>query len=209
MMIGGLLLAGLAVRLAVLYVNLVLVMPILLLEDCRGRAALTESRARVSGARLRIGAILLGWQLAGALLGVAAVWGFNRSCGLLLESAEVRRIVLIPLVATLLACQAVLVSALSFVLVAIHCLLILRFYLERGGRPQPLLASGAASWVERVGRGIDPSRWKVVRLRTMIVLAFLGFVGYLGWSVSGRLSARVPIVVVAHRGDAPRRPRTR
>ena len=90
LMIGGLLLAGLAARLAVLYVDLVLVMPILLLEDCRGRAALTREPRRVSGARLRIGAILLGWQLAGVLLGVAAVWGFNRSCGLLLESAEVR-----------------------------------------------------------------------------------------------------------------------
>ena len=29
---------------------------------------------------------------------------------------------------------------------------------------------------------------------------------YLGWSVSGRLSARVPIVVVAHRGDSRRAP---
>ena len=98
-----------------------------------------ESRARVKGARLRIGAILLGWQLVGSLLGVATVWGFNRSCGLLLETAEVRRIVLVPLVATLLACQALLVSAVSFLLVAVHCLLILRFYLERGGSPDPLL----------------------------------------------------------------------
>jgi glycerophosphoryl diester phosphodiesterase len=204
--IGGVLLAVLAARLALLYVDLIMVMPILLFEDRRGRGAMAESRVRVRGARLRIGAILLGWQFAGSLLGIAVVWGFNRSCGLLLESAEVRRIVLIPMVATLLACQALLVSALSFLLVSIHCLLILRFYLERGGKPQSLLVSGAAPWVERVGRGIDPARWKVLRLRTIIVLAILGFVGYLGWSVSGRLSARVPIVVVAHRGDSRRAP---
>jgi glycerophosphoryl diester phosphodiesterase len=204
--IGGLLLAVLAARLAVLYVDLILVMPILLFEDRRGRVAMAESRARVKGARLRIGTILLGWQLVGSLLGVAALWGFDRSCGLLLASAEVRRVVLVPLVATLLAGQALLVSALSFLLVSIHCLLILRFYLDRGGRPQPLLVSRAATWVERVGRGIDPARWKVVRIRTIIALALLGFVGYLGWSVSGRLSARVPIVVVAHRGDSRRAP---
>jgi glycerophosphoryl diester phosphodiesterase len=34
----------------------------------------------------------------------------------------------------------------------------------------------------------------------LIVLALLGFVGYLGLGIPGRLSARVPIVVVAHRG---------
>ena len=59
---AGVLLAVLAARLAVLYVELVLVMPILLFEDRRGRAAMSESRRRVQGARLRIGAILLGWQ---------------------------------------------------------------------------------------------------------------------------------------------------
>jgi glycerophosphoryl diester phosphodiesterase len=204
--IAGVLLAGLAARLAVLYVDLVLVMPILLLEDRRGRAAMQESRGRIRGARLRIGAILLGWQLAGSLLGVALIWGFNRCCGLMLEPAEVRRIVLVPLVAALLAGQALLVSAASFLVVAVHCLLILRFYLERGGRPQPLPASGPASWIERVGRGIDPARWRVVRLKTVIVLGLLGFIGYLGWSVPGRLAARVPIVAVAHRGYARRAP---
>jgi glycerophosphoryl diester phosphodiesterase len=204
--IGGLLLAGLAARLAMLYVDLVLVMPILLFEDRRGRAAMGESRERVRGARLRIGAILLGWQLAGSLLGVATVWGFNRSCGLLLGSAEVRRIVLVPLVAALLAGQALLVSAMSFLLVAVHCLLILRLYLERGGRPQPLPTTGLIARIERVGRGIDPARWRVLRLRTIVVLAVLGFIGYLGWSVPSRLAARVPIVAVAHRGYARRAP---
>ena len=108
--------------------------------------------------------------------------GIQPVCGLLLETAEVRRIVLVPLVATLLACQALLVSAVSFLLVAVHCLLILRFYLERGGSPDPLLATRPAAWVERVGRGISPARWRFLRLRWLIVLALLGFVGYLGWA---------------------------
>lgn len=205
--IGVVLLSGLAARLAVLYVDLVLVMPILLFEDRLGRAAMRESRERIRGARLRAGAILLGWQLAGSMLGVAAVWGFNRSCGLVLPTAEVRRGVLIPLVTAMLAGQAVLVSAASFLLVAVHCLLILRIYLERGGHPLPIPpTSRAASWIERVGRGIDPSRWRILRLRSLCILAVLGFVAYLGWSVPGRLGVRVPIVVVAHRGYAHRAP---
>jgi glycerophosphoryl diester phosphodiesterase len=202
--IGGALLVGLAARLAVLYVDLVLVMPILLFEDRRGREAMRESRELIKGARLRAGALLLGWQLAGTLLGVGVIWGYNRSCGLLLQSVEVRRIVMVPLVTTLLAGQALLVSAVSFLLVAVHCLLILRLYQERGGRPQPLPVP--ALWIERVGRGIDPSRWRILRLRTVVVLGLLGFVGYVGWSVPSRLGARVPIVVVAHRGYAHRAP---
>ena len=206
--IGVVLLSLLAARLAVLYVDLVLVMPILLFEDRRGGAAILESRERIRGARLRSGAILLGWQVAGSLLGVALVWGFNRACGLMLPSAEVRRFILVPLVITLLAGQALLVSAVSFLLVAIHCLVILRLYLARGGRPEPIPTSSsrATSWIERVGRGFDPTRWRILRLRTLAVLVLLGFVGYLAWGVPGRLGARVPIVAVAHRGYARRAP---
>src|SRR5581483_10096671 len=90
--ICGLLLAGLAARLAVLYADLVLVLPILLFEERHGRVAIRESRERIRGARLRGGAILLGWQVIGTMLGVSLVWGFNRSCGMLLTSAEVNSI---------------------------------------------------------------------------------------------------------------------
>ena len=205
--IGVVLLSVLASRLAVLYVDLVLVMPILLFEDRRGGAAMNESRERIRGARMRSGAILLGWQVAGSLLGVALVWGFNRACGLMLPSAEARRIFLVPLVIALLAGQALLVSAVSFLLVAIHSLVILRLYLARGGRPEPIPTStGAASWIERFMRGFDPTRWRILRLRSLAVLVLLGFVGYLAWGVPGRLGARVPIVAVAHRGYARRAP---
>jgi glycerophosphoryl diester phosphodiesterase len=206
--IGGVLVAGLGARLAVLYVDLILVLPIVLFEERYGRTAMRESRERVKGVRLRVGAILLGWQVAGTLLGVGMVWAFNRSCGLLLESAEVRLIVLLPMVATLLACQALLVSAATFVLVAIHCLLIWRLYLGRGGTPQPipLAESGLGSWIERVARGINPARWRLVRLRTLTIVGLLGFVGVLGWGVPGRLAARVPIFVIAHRGYHKRAP---
>jgi glycerophosphoryl diester phosphodiesterase len=201
--IGALLLAVLAVRLAILYVDLIFVMPILLLEGHRGGTAIRESRARVRGTRLGIGAILLGWQAVGSLVSVALVWGFNHSCALLLGSAEARPMVLIPLVAVLLACQAILVAALSFVLVVIHCLLILRLYLERGGSPGALEPAGGP-WGARPSAAAGPprSRWGFLRLAVVGILALLGFAGYLGFGVSYRLKSDVPIVVVAHRGYA-------
>ena len=161
-----------------------------------------ESRAG-RGARLRIGGALLGWQATGTLLSIAAVWGFGRACSYLLAPAEARPIVLVPLVAGLLACQALLLAGLSFVLVAIHCLLILRLYLERGGtlgswtpgKPWTIATRGM-KLVDTAG----PRLRRLLRRRVVIAFALLGFVGYLAFSVPGRISVDVPIVVVAHRG---------
>jgi glycerophosphoryl diester phosphodiesterase len=198
--IGAILLAALAARLAVLYVDLVFVMPILLFEGRRGRAAASESRARAAGARLGIGAILLGWQVAGTLLGVALVWGFNRSSALLLGSAEARPIVLVPLVAGLLAGQALLVAATSFLLVAIHCLLILRLYLARGGSLGRLAVAAAAPTGRGYGAPAGPPRRWFLRPTGLAALTLLGLVVYLGAGVPRRLDTGVHIVVVAHRG---------
>ena len=201
--IGSILLAVLAARLAVLYVDLVFVMPILLFEGRRGGEAISASRARAAGARLRIGAILLGWQVAGTLASVAMVWGYNRLSASVLGTAEPHPLALVPLVTVLLACQAVLVAAVSFVAVAIHCLLILRLYLARGGSLDPFGAAEPApvpTWVTRIVAAVGARRWRLLRLRVVIVLAILGFIGYLGFSVPGRLETGVRIVVVAHRG---------
>jgi glycerophosphoryl diester phosphodiesterase len=201
--IGAVLLAVLVARLAVLYVDLVFVMPILLFEDRRGGDAMDASRARAAGAGWRIGAILLGWHVVGTLASVAMIWGYNRLGASLLGTAEPRPHVLVPLVTVLLAVQAVLVAAVSFVVVAIHCLLILRLYLARGGSLDPLGAAEPAPvavWVTRLAAAAGPRRWRLLRLRVVIVLALLVFLGYLGFTVLGRLEAGVHIVVVAHRG---------
>ncbi|MGP0064012.1 MAG: glycerophosphodiester phosphodiesterase [Isosphaeraceae bacterium] len=201
--IGGILLAALVALQARSYVGLIFVMPILLFGEHRGRAAIDESRALAAGARLRIGAILLGWQAVGTILSVAIVWGFGRSCAYLLAPAEARPSLLVPLVAGLLAIQAFLVAALSFLLVAVHCLLILQLYFERGGTlnawdasaPWPI-ATRAMKIVEAAG----PRFRRFLRVRVAIAVVLLGFIGYLGFTVPGRLVADVPIVVVAHRG---------
>ena len=201
--LGGMLVAGLGALLARLYVDLIFVMPILLFGERRGRAAIGESLALAAGARLRIGTILLGWQAAGTLASLVIVWGFGRSCAFLLAPAEGQPIVLVPLVAGLMALQALLVAALSFLLVAIHCLLILQLYFERGGTLNAWAA--AAPWpiatrAMKVVDAAEPRFRKFLRLRVAIAATLLGFVGYLGFTVPGRLIADVPIVVVAHRG---------
>ena len=201
--IGGLLVALLAAWMGRIYVDTIFVLPILLFGERRGRAAIEESRERAAGARLRIGGALLGWQAAGSLLGVAAVWVFGRAGSYLLAPAEARPIVLVPLVAGLLACQAVLIAALSFILVTIHCLLILHLYLEQGGTlgtwspGEPwAIATRGMKLVDAAG----PRLRRLLQRRVAIGIALLGFVGYLGFSLPSKFAVDVPIVVVAHRG---------
>ncbi len=201
--IGGVLLATLAAIQTRAYVELIFVMPILLFGESRGRAAIDRSRALAAGARVRIGTILLGWQAAGTLSSVAIVWAFGRACAGLLASVESRPVVLVPVVAGLLALQAVLVAALSFLLVAVHCLLILRLYFERGGTLDAWSASAPwpiATRAMRIVEAAGPRFRRFLRLRVAIAVSMLGFVVYLGLGVPGRLVADVPIVVVAHRG---------
>jgi glycerophosphoryl diester phosphodiesterase len=201
--IGGLLLATLAAIQARAYVELIFVMPILLFGEHRGRAAIDRSRTLAGGARVRIGSILLGWQAAGTLSSVAIVWAFGRACALLLAPAESRPIVLVPLVAGLLAAQALLVATLSFLLVAVHCLLILRLYFERGGTLNAWSASAPwpiATRAMRIVEAAGPRFRRFLRLRVAIAVSMLVFVVYLGIGVPDRLVSDVPIVVVAHRG---------
>ena len=183
--------------------DLIFVMPILLFGERRGRAAIDESRAWRPGLGCGSGPSCWAGRPPERSASVAIVWGFGRSCAILLAPAEARPIVLVPLVAGLLACQAFLVAALSFLLVAIHCLLILQLYFERGGTLNAWAA--AAPWpiatrAMKIVNAAGPRFRRFLRLRVAIAAALLGFVGYLGFSVPGRLVADVPIVVVAHRG---------
>ncbi len=128
---GGGLAIGLASIVTTLYVSTIFAAPLLLFENRSVLGAVRESRARTKGARLRIGAIVLGWQLLSTLAGFIAVWGFGRTGALALDSAGAHPAALVPVAAILLAGHALLLAVLSFVAVAIHCLLILRLYLAR------------------------------------------------------------------------------
>ncbi|MGA2702767.1 MAG: glycerophosphodiester phosphodiesterase family protein [Isosphaeraceae bacterium] len=195
--IGGLLGAIFLVVIAYSYVRTVLLFPIILYEDQPAWPALRESLNRTRGAFRRLGTILLGWQIAGVLLSTALVSGFAVIAGLLLHIAA-RFWVLVPLVALLLALHAIFMAALSFLLVATHCLLILRLYRERN------LALGVVG-PESVPVQTDRSRdaleiasllrsWKLGALASLAV-----FVG-LCISMSQRCGTPGNVIVTAHRG---------
>ncbi|HKI19191.1 MAG TPA: glycerophosphodiester phosphodiesterase family protein [Isosphaeraceae bacterium] len=194
--VGAVLAAVLLTILAFLYVSAIFVMPILLFEDRRVTEAVQESRARTGGARLRIGTLVLGWQFLGTMLGVMLVWGFGRGCALLLATAESRPMVLVPLVAGLLTCHALLLAVLSFALVAIQCLLILRLHLERGGTIGLIAAADPARAISLTG----PARRRFARLRLAGVLVCLALVGIVRLGLPHRLKGDEHIMVVAHRG---------
>jgi glycerophosphoryl diester phosphodiesterase len=194
--IGTVLAAALGGILVGIYVSTIFAVPILLLEQRGALEAVGESRARTSGARMWIGAIVLGWQLLGLLLGLAIVWAFQRGCALALGAAGTRPSALVVVVALLLACHAVVLAFVSFVVVSVHCLLILQLYRARGGRVQTVSPAGAPGFF----RWADPIERRLIRSKLAVLLALPIFLGTMAYSASGRLRTDEPVIVVAHRG---------
>jgi glycerophosphoryl diester phosphodiesterase len=127
---GGLLLTALALA-AYLYVRWCFSLPIVLLEDRQPIPALRESALRVRGAMGRVGAIQLSWQVIAFLLQAGGVWLFKVLASLLLATVGYRPSVAVPMVAALLVGHVIVLAALSFVAVVVHCLLLLRLYVDR------------------------------------------------------------------------------
>ena len=184
-----------------LYVRTVLLFPIILYEDQPAWTALRESLNRTRGAFRRLGTILLGWQIAGVLLSTALVSGFAVIAEFLLHAIAAR-----------FAgcwcrwwrcswpCTRSFWPRSTFLLVATHCLLILRLYRERN------LALGVVG-PESVTVLTDQSRdaleiasllryWKLGALASLAV-----FVG-LCISVSHQFGTpgNVIVIVTAHKG---------
>ncbi len=59
------------------------------------------------------------------------VKGYAALAGFLLDLVATRYWTMVPMVALLLAVHTILLAVLSFVLIALHCILILRLYWER------------------------------------------------------------------------------
>ena len=81
-------------------------------QDGRRSARVATRAAGAHGSRSE--ELYWAGRSSGCSLSVAAVWGFGRACSYLLAPAEARPIVLVPLVAGLLACQALLIAGVSF-----------------------------------------------------------------------------------------------
>ena len=99
------------------------------------RAARTDRKpGRTKGAFRRLAAILLGWQV----IGVAPEHGLDRRltgiAGFLLHRLADRVWVMVPMVALFLALHTFLIAVLSFLLIAVHCILILRLFHERNSQ---------------------------------------------------------------------------
>jgi glycerophosphoryl diester phosphodiesterase len=190
--IGAVLAAALAATVAVLYVGTLFAVPILLLEDQGVVAAVRESWMRTRGARLWIGAIVLGWQLLGMLAGVVIVWGFGRWCALVLASAGTRASVLLAVVGVLLAFHGLLLAAVSLAVVSVHGLIVFRLYLDLGGNPRPIEPAAKPGLLTRADL--------LMRSRVSIALAALILAGFMAFGFAHRLRDDEPIVIVAHRG---------
>lgn len=205
--IGALLLTGAVVAGFVLYVRWVFALPILLLEGLPGQAALSESWRRGRGAIRRVATLLLGWEIFGLGLSAALVGAFRWFSALALDAAGYQPSVVIPLVVILLAGHGLLLATLSFVMVTIHSLLILRLYAERGGIIQFVSESEA----DEPGRVPSPlhdnaQKPRLVRVGMILGASFLGFIAVVAFGSIAKTDAGQRVEITAHRGDARRHP---
>jgi len=136
--VAAVLTVGALATAAILYVRWALALPILIFERLPTLAALRASAARTRGSQWRIGVVLIGWNVLGAVVGAAAVFGFHKLAGIVLSGAGRSPVALIPTVAGLLALHGVLTGGLAVAFVIGHCLLLWRLYREHGGRLEPV-----------------------------------------------------------------------
>ncbi len=188
---------GLGAILAWLYVSTIFAVPLILFE---GRSIVAQC-ARV---RADDGCAAQDWRVCARLASLEHACRIRcslglRSCGRARAfKRRARPSALVPAVAVLLACHAFLLAVLSFVAVAIHCLLIMRLYLVRGGKFTAERNAGTT----RLTLWIDPLWRRVVRFKLAAVAAVPILIAAGGFVVAGKLKVDEPVFVVAHRGFA-------
>jgi glycerophosphoryl diester phosphodiesterase len=179
-----------------LYVRYVFSLPVVLLEDRQPVPALRASAQRVCGSGWRVGAILLGWQAITLAASALALGAFKLVASLALSWAGRHDRVVIPTVATLLVGQGILLALISFVAVVVHCLLILRLYVDCSVR-QGLMESGV--W----GAALDAEPARPGRLLNRVGLGVVCLVAgfaILALAVTLPFNLVSEVKVTAHRG---------
>jgi len=188
--IAGLLVVAAVAVVAWLYVRWAFALPVLLFEKATPSAALRASRDRVRGSAWRVGFVLIGWIVSVLLLGALAGAGFRLVASAVLDRAGERPVATILL---LLTGQAMLLAAVSFVLVVGLGLLTRRLYLRRSEQLGVAVTEEPAA---------DPREAATGRL-TWMVLPLLLLVPLGLWAgLAAYLTERPPVGVTAHRGHA-------
>jgi len=194
--VGGLLAAVAAVVLLRLLVDWALAIPICLYEHRRGRAALTESRARMRGHRLRGLRLLAGNLLLALALAAAIGWLADAGAGALLDAIDdVRALVFATAVALVLL--AVLGVLLSFLVMAVYAVAVMHLYLELQG----LDGLPNAAWSAAASQKSLPRSAIVLPLGVLLAAAGLLIERQLAGLKLGR-----DVLVTAHRGSAAHAP---
>jgi glycerophosphoryl diester phosphodiesterase len=170
-------------------------LPILLFENSFARAALRFSRTRVRGVGWRVGLLLIGWLLGVLLLGTALEAGFRFFAARVLANAgeyPMARILL------LLAAQAGLLAALSFLMIVGLALVTRRLYLFRS---EQLDIAG----LDRLHSAPEPAKpaslW--TQLLGYLCIAFAVLAPMAFWADLSRHESTPPLArVTAHRGHS-------
>lgn len=194
--IGGLLAAVAAVVLLRLLVDWALAIPICLYEHRRGRAALTESRARMRGHRLRGLRLLAGNLLLALALAAAIGWLADAGAGALLDAIDDVRALVFATAITLVL-LAVLGVLLSFLVMAVYALVVMHLYLELQG----LDGLPNAAWSAAANRKSLPRGAIVLPLGVLLAAAGVLIERQLAGLKLGR-----DVLVTAHRGGAAHAP---
>jgi glycerophosphoryl diester phosphodiesterase len=201
--IGGLLFVAAGSLAAYLYVRWVFALCIVLLEKCKPIQALVLSAERTRGIRGRIALVVLGWQLIGVVLQLLVLGAFRLLGGVVLHGAGHSPRMVLPTVVGLLAMHGVVAAAVSGFVVVVHCLLILRLYVQRGlrlglFRPEQWANSLETAPAGQPGNLLTRLEWGVAA----VVLA--GALVLVGLNFTFDLEDKVE--VQAHRGDSTAAP---
>ncbi len=194
--IGVALGAVLLCNLAVAYVRLLFVVPILLFEGGSTRAAFRSSRQRIEGAWWKIGGSVLGWHAIVALAAPLAGLIFSVAALRLIALAGARVSVLVPLGVGLLLVQGGLLAVLAFVQVAGASILTVHFYDElSGGRGRTW---AKAVEMGRASRSLVP--WWAWVLGAGSLLLSAGSTLSTGAQLVETARNARPVLITAHRG---------
>jgi glycerophosphoryl diester phosphodiesterase len=204
--IAAVLLIGLGLVLAVLYVRWSIALPVCLFEDKGWITALRCSRKRVRGYGLPVAWLILGWtglMITIATLATALLDGFSEW---VLASIPQRPSVVIATVASVVTLFIVQTAVLSFVALSGYSLLAVRLY-EKLSELKGTLPTVQLSWLlqQKPVLEVAKSRWHWPTVWA-VVIGFGLLMAGVAYTLIERLDLKHQVAVTAHRGSSQHAP---